>query len=162
MRQQQKICPVCSMKVNPDVPTAEHHKIHYYFCSEQCRETFSARPSFYIKTAGSERKEHLKRRTIRLAKTPDEAVMVLLASCLSEMMGVKEVAVEGKKIQITYDLLQTTEIQIEKTLDEIGVQLGDGWLERLRRGWVNESEEVALDNLTASGKHCCNKPPPGI
>jgi len=63
--------------------------------------------------------------------------MVLLVSCLSEMMGVKVVAVEGKKLQITYDLLQTTEIQIEKTLDEIGVQLGDGWLERLRRGWVN-------------------------
>ncbi len=162
MKQQQKTCPVCSMKVNPDVPAAEHHKIYYHFCSVQCQETFSARPSFYIKIPALEREERLKKRTIRLAKAPDEAGVVLLASCLSDMMGVKEVAVEGEKIQITYDLLQVTEAQIEKTLDEIGVQLGDGWLERLRRGWVNESEEVELDNLTAPSKHCCNKPPSGL
>ncbi len=162
MKQQQNICPVCSMKVNPDVATVEHHKIHFHFCSKQCRETFSARPSFYIKTAESEREARLKRRTMHLAETPDDEVAALLTACLSNMMGVKEVAVEGKKLQITYDLLQATEIQIEKTLDKIGVQLGRGWLERLRRGWVNDSEEVELENLTTTSKHCCNKPPPSI
>ena len=162
MKQQQNICPVCGMKVNPDVPTAEHHKIHFHFCSEQCRETFSERPSLYIKAPESGHEEHLKRRTMRLAETPDEKVVALLTSCLNEMMGVKEVTVEGEKIHITYDLLQATEMQIEKALAEIGVQLGGGWLERLRRGWVNDSEEVELDNLTATAKHCCNKPPSSI
>jgi len=162
MKQQQSICPVCGMKANPDVPAVERHKIYFHFCSEQCWKNFSTHPSLYIKTPIAERRERLKRRTMRLAEKPDDEAVALLTSCLNEMMGVKEVKVEGEKIHITYDLLQATEMQIKEMLIEIGVQLGGGWLERLRRGWVNDSEEVELENLTATARHCCNKPPPSI
>ncbi|MCF6323591.1 MAG: hypothetical protein L3J89_04580 [Gammaproteobacteria bacterium] len=143
------ICPVCAMKTEPEIPSVEHNKMYFYFCSEQCREMFIAHPSLYSTKIGKERNEILKRRTMCLAEPLDCGVRDLLIPYLMEMMGVKEVVVEGDRVHITYDLLQVTESQVEKALVEVGIQFGDGWLERLRRGWADNSEEIELDNLAA-------------
>ncbi|NOZ51996.1 MAG: hypothetical protein GXP08_02450 [Gammaproteobacteria bacterium] len=156
------ICPVCGMVTVPDVPVMEHHKMLFRFCSEQCRETFVAHPSLYSVKVGTKRNEIIKRRTMRLAEPVDSEVAALLIPYLMAMMGVKQVVVEVDKTHITYDLLQVTESQIENALVEVGVQLGGGWLERLRRGWVHGNEEIELDNLAAPAAACCNRPPPGI
>ncbi len=142
-------CPVCGMKTAAEVPSVEHYKMYFHFCSEQCRETFIAHPSLYSTKIGKERREILKRRTMRLAEPLESEVTELLIPYLMEMMGVTEVVVEGDKVDITYDLLQVTESQIEKALAEVGIKLGGGWLERLRRGWADNSEEIELDNLAA-------------
>ncbi len=76
-------------------------------------------------------------------------------------MGVQEVTAEKRRVSVTYDLLQVTEAQIEKALTEVGARLGGGWLERLRRGWVHDSEETELDNLAAPPAPQRNRPPPG-
>ena len=154
------LCPVCGMKAISEVPSVEHHKMYFHFCSQQCRETFLAHPNLYSARLGKERKEILKRRTMRLTEPLDNDVEELLVPYLKEMMGVEEVTVKGDKVHITYDLLQVKEIQIEKALIEIGLQLGDGWLERLCRSWVHDCEEVELDNLSSPQAACCNRAPP--
>jgi len=161
MMQLSDTCPVCGMKAQVEVSSVEHYKMFFHFCSDQCRETFIAHPSLYSAKIGKERSVILKRRTMRLTAPLDNEVAKPLIPYLTEMMGVKEVAVENNKVHITYDLLQVTEMQIEKALVEVGVQLGGGWLERLRRGWVHDSEEIELDNLAAPPAPCCNRPPPG-
>lgn len=48
---------------------------------------------------------------------------------------------------IVYDLLQATAEQIEEKLAEIGIQLGEGLAERLRRAFVHYEEECEVGNL---------------
>ena len=153
-------CPVCGMKTKADVPSVEHHKMYFHFCSEQCRETFVAHPVLYSTKVGKQRNEILKRRTMRLAEPVNDEVVELIIPYLTAVMGVQEVIVEGDKVNITYDLLQVTESQIEKVLHEIGLQLGGSWLEVLRRGWVHNSEEIELENLAAPPAPHYNHTPP--
>ena len=153
-------CPVCGMAEEAGVPSLEYHKMYFHFCSEQCRKMFIAHPKLYRSMVGKERKEIIKRRTILLAKPLDTEVSERVVSYLKGMMGVKEVMIESDKVYIDYDLLQVTEKQIEKALIEMGEQLGSGWLNNLRRGWVHNSEKNELDNLAAS-VNCCNRKPSG-
>lgn len=155
------LCPVCGMKAISEVSSVEHHKMYFHFCSHQCRETFIAHPNLYSARLGKERKEILKRRTMRLTEPLNNEVAELLVPYLKELMGVEEVTIEREKMLIIYDLLQVKEIQIEKALTEIGLQLGNGWLERLHRSWVQDCEEVELNNLAAPASACCNRAPPG-
>jgi len=154
-------CPVCGMVAVPEVPTIEHHKMYFHFCSEQCRKTFVVHPSLYSAKVGKDRSEVLKRRTMILTESLDHEVTELLVPYLSEMMGVKEVVVEDDRAYITYDLLQVTEMQIEKALIAVGVQLGGGWVGCLCRAWVHDSEEIELDNLAAPPALPPNRAPPG-
>jgi len=155
-------CPVCGMRTKEEISSVEHRKMYFHFCSVQCREMFVAHPNLYnIKAAGKDRSEILKRRTMRLAKPLGEVGAELLIPCLEALMGVKEVMIEGDKVHISYDLLQVTESQIEKVLVDVGVQLGDDWLERLRRGWVHDCEDNELDNLAAPPELLPNRAPPG-
>jgi len=147
MTQLSDICPVCGMKAAAEVAPVKQQKEYFYFCSEQCRETFIVHPALYNLQVEKKRNEILKRRTMRLASALDGEITDLIRSYLMDMMGLKTVKIDGNKIQITYDLLQVTENQIEKALMEVGVQLGEGWLERLRRAWVHDGEESELDNL---------------
>lgn len=154
-------CPVCGMGTMSAVPTVEYHKMLFHFCSEQCRKTFLDRPSLYSSKVGRQRSKILKRRTMTLAEPLDDEIQKLITSSLLQMMGVQEVIAEERKVGVTYDLLQVTEEQIEKTLTEVGAKLGAGWMERLRRSWVLDSEETELDNLAAPPAPRRNRPPPG-
>ena len=160
MTQLNDICSVCGMEPDTEIASVKHNKMYFRFCSDQCRETFVAHPNLYSAKTARQRNPLLKRRVIYLAESIERGVSKLLVSYLEEMMGVKEVAIEGKKIEVSYDLLQVTESQIEKALAEVGIQPGGGWLERLRRAWVREREEVELDNLASPSAPCCNSAPP--
>ena len=162
MNSDKDICPVCGMNVDFTVTAVERYKIYYRFCSEQCRETFTAHPGLYSGRRGVNQSALVKQRTLRLAEPLDSEVAESLTTYLGEMMGMKEVTVAGDKVHLIYDLLQVTEAQVEKALIEVGVQLGGGWLGRFRRAWVHDGEENELDNLTAPPAPCCNKLPPGI
>ena len=162
MTQLTDTCPVCGMRASEEVSSVEFHKMYFHFCSEQCREMFIAYPTLYrIKAAGKDRNEILKRRTMRIAEPLGEAGTELLVPYLEALMGVKEVMIEDDKVHIAYDLLQVTEMQIEKVLVEVGLQLGGDWLERLRRGWVHDCEENELDNLVAPPALLPNRATPG-
>lgn len=149
MTQVNSICPVCRMDTNIEIASTKYHGIYVNFCSEQCREMFISRPSLYLGKLENTQEPILKHRILRLSESLGDAGSVLLTSCLTKLMGVKDVVVNGDKVHIVYDLLQVTEKQIEKTLFEVGMTLGDDWLERIRRGWIHDSEDNELDNLAA-------------
>jgi allophanate hydrolase subunit 1 len=89
----------------------------------------------------------IKQRRLRLAQLLSPSQVRTLSDALQAMMGIQTVSVEGDSVVIAYDLLQATAEQIEERLAEIGVQLGEGWAERLRRAFVHYEEECEVGNL---------------
>jgi YHS domain-containing protein len=152
-------CRVCGMAAKIEVSSLKYHKMYLHFCSEQCRETFIAHPSLYSVSVEKHQKAIITHQTMSLAEQLDNKEAHILINHLIEMMGVKEVVVDTHKIKISYDLLQVTRKQIENRLIEVGIELGNDWVERLRRVWVHDSEENELANL-ASPIHYYNRPPP--
>jgi YHS domain-containing protein len=155
---------VCHMRVAPDSFPAELSGVKYAFCSEQCRERFLANPHVYIGLPGKKAPKQtgvkvIKQRRLHLAQplTVDEAHNVVLE--LYGMMGIKDVSAESDNVSITYDLLEATSEQIEAKLEAIGVRLGGGVAQRLRRAFIHYSEECAVDNIEAKSGACCSKPP---
>lgn len=83
----------------------------------------------------------------------------MLSDALQAMMGIQSISVEGDCVVIAYDLLQATVEQIEEKLAEIGVQIGAGLAERLRRAFVHYEEECEVGNLEVhENKHIHRHP----
>jgi len=154
-------CPVCGMRVESALYKTQYHKMYFHFCSEQCRETFEATPQLYASGAVEKREPVLKYRVLRLAsvRAPDEVKAI--EAHLMEMMGVTKVQFQGDRLQISYDLLQVTQSRIEQALIELKVELDNGWWQRVRRGWVRDTENNELQNLARGTGACCNRAPPG-
>lgn len=145
-------CPVCHMQVPQDQLSLVYQGMRFAFCSEQCRERFQATPYLYIgisgqKAAKQEGRQLIKRRCIRFDVPLTPVQMQVLRDAVAAMMGIKELAVEEDAITITYDLIEATEEQIERKLEETGARLGDGWTERLRRAWVHYTEDCEALNM---------------
>lgn len=149
---------VCGMMVDPQDNAIEYLQMSFAFCSRQCKERFLANPHLYIGTPGQkaskqEGMEVIKRRRMRLSHSLSDDEAAQVREALQAMMGIKGLAVEADTIEITYDLLQATLKQIEDKLVEIGIQLGSGWGERLRRAFLQESEELQIESLEATSSH---------
>lgn len=141
--------PVCGMEVKPHQNEIIYLDISYAFCSEYCQQRFLANPHLYVGLPGQEAPkqqgiEVIKKRTLRLASPLPPQNADMLREALQAMMGIKNVSVDGEQIEITYDLLQATAEHIEAKIEEIGVRLGDGWAERLRRAFVHYEEECEI------------------
>jgi len=153
------IDPVCGMRVKPTQLPLEYMQMQFAFCSEQCRERFLANPGLYVGKPGKMSvkqmgHEVLKRRRMQLTESLPAGADEALRNSLCEMMGIKSVNYDGVCWEISYDLIQVTANQIERTISEFGVRLGGGWAERLRRAFVHYVEETELLNLeNAGGSH---------
>lgn len=150
------IDPVCGMHVKPTQLQLEYMQLHYAFCSEQCRERFLANPSLYVGKPGKMSvkqmgHEVLKFRHMQLAEPLPIEEGEALKNILCEMMGIKCVNYDGVHWEISYDLLQATAEQIERTITEFGVHLGDAWVEKLRRAFVHYVEETELLSMEDTG-----------
>lgn len=144
--------PVCHMEVPATSFATKYAGIHYAFCSAQCKERFLENPHLYVGMPGQKAPKQegvsvIKQRRLRLAQPLSPSQVRTLSDALQAMMGIQTVSVEGDSIVIAYDLLQATVEQIEERLAEIGVQLGEGWTERLRRAFVHYEEECEVGNL---------------
>lgn len=144
--------PVCGMQVEPHMYATEYLQSRYVFCSTQCRDHFLANPHLFIGSPGQkapkqEGLEVLKQRRLHVARLLSPSQADSLIGALQAMMGIKSVAVDGDKIEITYDLLQVTAEQIEAKTTEIGVQLGEGWTEQLYRAFLHYEEKLDVGNL---------------
>lgn len=151
------IDPVCGMEVKPHQNETIYLDMHYAFCSQQCRDRFLANPHLYIGQPGRKAPkqqglEVIKKRTLRLASPLPPRGAEMLCEALQAMMGIKRVTVDELRVEITYDLLQATAEQIEARMAEIGVQLGAGWAERLRRAFAHYEEECEIGNLEVGEK----------
>jgi YHS domain-containing protein len=154
-------CPVCGMQVDSVKYKTQYHKMVFHFCSEQCLETFEAKPQLYVSMAVEKRAPVLKRRKLRLARPCSPEAKKTVEARLLELMGVTDVHIQDDCIEVGYDLLQVTLVQIEQALSELNAQLDGGWWQRLRLGWLRNTEENELDNLSRGPGACCNRPPPG-
>ena len=144
--------PVCGMQVISGQFVTEYLDSRYAFCSIQCRDRFLANPHVYIGLPGQkapkqEGLEVLKKRRLRLIQILSPSQAENLIEALRAMMGIKSVQVNGDEIEIIYDLLQATTEQIEMKLEEIGLQLGEGWSQKLRLAFVHYGEELEVGSL---------------
>jgi len=139
-----------------------HQGKDFYFCSAQCSERFRANPHLYVGRAGHPSVKQqgdvvLKQRTLILDSALSGSQAEQLSSALLNMMGIKSVHIEGKRMQITYDLIQVTAQQIEIAIEQAGDALGHGLSSKLKRSFVHYLEETELNNLetqTDDSKHC--------
>lgn len=151
---------VCHMQVPPSSFPAEYAGSHYAFCSEQCKERFLANPHLYIgfpvhKAPTQEGKQVIKRRRLLLSAPLDPLQAEHVKQILLEMMGMREVCIEGEKMEIQYDLMQVTTEQIADKLILAGASLGGGWVDRLKLAFINFEEENEIGNLEVDNKiHC--------
>lgn len=143
---------VCEMQVDAKKNQLEYLGVPYSFCSKQCQERFQDNPHLYIGLPGQKAPKKkglsvIKQRHLRLAQplTPSQAK--ILRDAVQAMMGIQSISVENDIVVIAYDLLQATAEQIEEKLAEIGVQLGEGLAECLRRAFVHYEEECEVGNL---------------
>jgi YHS domain-containing protein len=147
------------MDVVPAQLETIYEGIHYAFCSEQCRQRFVANPHLYIGVPGEKAPKQkgvvlFKRRRFQLDTPLAAHDAVVLGEALGAMMGVKAIVIQDDNIvTITYDLLQATADQFEAKMGEVGVKLGEGWAERLRRGFVHYMEECEVENLEVNPHH---------
>ena len=155
---------VCGMQVKSGSHQLVHLGMPYSFCSRQCQERFLANPHLYVGMPGQKAPKQeglsaIKRRRLRLAQPLSPEQERALGDALLTMMGIRSISIEGDSIVIVYDLLQATAEQIEERLAEIGVRLGEGWTERLRRAFVHYEEECEAGNLEVhEGKHVHRHP----
>ncbi|MDX8386643.1 MAG: YHS domain-containing protein [Gallionella sp.] len=148
---------VCEMQVDEGKNQFTYLGVAYSFCSEQCRERFQENPHLYIGVPGQKAPKQkglsvIKQRRMFLAQplTPSQAKT--LSEVVQAMMGIQSITVEGDSVVIVYDLLQATAEQIEEKLAEIGVQLGGGLGDSLRRAFVHYKEECEVGNLEVQNK----------
>ena len=144
--------PVCGMQVEPHMYVTEYLQSRFAFCSIQCRDRFLANPHLFIgfpgqKAPKQEGLEVLKQRRLNVARFLSPSQADSLIGSLQAMMGIKSITVNVDKIEITYDLLQITAEQIEAKMTEIGVDLGEGWMEQLYRAFIHYEEEVEVGSL---------------
>jgi len=145
---------VCGMDVSTDDISMDHLGIHYAFCSDQCLQRFQDNPHLYIGFPGSEAPKHagmevIKSRIIKLSDPLSSEQVDKVTEYIEAMMGIQFVEVHEDCIEITYDLLQVTESQIEQTISEAGIVLGDSLTEKLRRAFVHYMEETEAETLEA-------------
>jgi len=155
-------CPVCGMKVESAQYKTQYHKMYFHLCSEQCRETFATRPQRYANGAVEKRTAVIKHRNLRLAKAHSLDEVKVIEAYLLEMMGMTDAHIQGECLQISYDLLQVTQARIEQLLNKLEAGLDNSWWQRLRRGWIHNTEENELGNLRRGSGACCNRSPPGV
>ena len=145
---------VCGMEVDSDDISLDYQGIHYVFCSSQCLERFQLNPHLYIGYPGSEAPKHagmevLKKRRLKLAEPFPQEVADQFIEYVEAMMGIHYIEINGNYIEITYDLLQATESQIEQVISDAGVTLGDDLMEKIRRAFVHFMEETEVESLEA-------------
>lgn len=150
-------CPVCQMTKIDRSFALKYQGVDHYFCSSQCLERFKAHPHLFVgdpKHGLSPKQKGqaaLKRRRIGFAEPIAEELKATLDQSLLSLMGVETLVYEESCLYVTYDLLQVSLEQIEKTIEQTAEDLRPGVLERVKRGFIHYSEECELDNLAHPG-----------
>jgi YHS domain-containing protein len=144
--------PVCGMVVGEHKVEMTYAGVHYSFCSNQCRERFESNPHLYIGHPGHKAPKQkgiqlVKRRCFKLEQSLSILDAKVLAKELSNMMGIRNINIDGMDIDVTYDLMEVTAEQIEDQMVEIGVKLGEEWSQRLRRGFIHLLEETEVSSM---------------
>ena len=153
--------PVCHMEVPETSFAIEFEGIHRAFCSEQCKERFLANPRLYIgfpghKAPAQQGREVIKKCSLMLSEPLDAAQSEQIKHALFSMMGIHAICIDGRKIEIKYDLMQVTVEQIADQLALIGACFGGGWVDRLKLAFINYQEECEIGSLEFESNKGCH------
>ena len=155
-------CPVCKMTIREvgekELVHSVYHGIRYHFCSAQCAQNFSRRPRLYLNDQ-TEGKALIKRGRLEFQDELSDAMQQKIRQTVAAMMGIHDVSVSARRMNVVYDLMQVTSEQIEARLMAADVSLDKNWQQRMRLAWHHYTEENELDQLAAPGAPCCNRPP---
>ena len=149
----ERLCPVCGMEAIHDDLWRIHLGVQYYFCSQQCVDRFIAHPGLYCgrpKTGPSEKQQgriQIKRHQIVISETISTENITELSKAVSGMMGVKEFNANREAVYVTYDLMEVSLEDIERTIEGVLGKLGSPMVDRIKRGWIHYTEECELENL---------------
>jgi len=140
------------MDININDIAYEYQNLKIFFCSNQCQERFITNPHLYIGHSGiaaaKQRGDHIiKKRIIKLDQPVPDEIAELITTGLCDMMGIKEINIDGENISISYDLLEVTAKQIETKIGLMGEYIKDNWVEHLKLAFVHYIEETEIDNL---------------
>lgn len=146
-------CPVCDMKKINRSLLWNYQGINHYFCSRQCLERFKSRPHLFVGDPqhGLSPKQKnqviLKKRRMRLREIISDDLKADLKTSLQSLMGIDAVDFTDQELYVTYDLLQASLEDIEKTIEQAAARLSKGMAEQVKRRLIHYSEECELDNL---------------
>lgn len=158
-------CPVCHMTVESPTFEATYRDINYWYCSEQCKTRFLSNPGLYVGRPGEKSPKQqgvqvLKKRRIKLEHPVSSTTKTNTLMVLYKIMGVKRVKLNKKDLVIEYDLLETTEKYIIDALLTSDLAVDDGFVERVKRTFIDFTEETqiaALEVPQQGGKNgCCH------
>jgi YHS domain-containing protein len=146
-------CPVCHMtKINRSL-LVNYQGVDHYFCSSQCLERFKSHPHLFVGDPqhglSPKQKDQvvLKKRRIRFCEAISDPLKTELETSLQLLMGIEGLDFRGQELYVTYDLLQVSLEDIEKTIEQTAVRLREGVAEQGKRGLIHYSEECELSNL---------------
>ncbi|MFQ5441594.1 MAG: hypothetical protein ACE5EB_02590 [Thermodesulfobacteriota bacterium] len=76
---------------------------------------------------------------------------------LKKVTGVRAVSIDAEKgdVYVEYDLNRCCEEAVEKWMVNKGFVLDNGFLEKVKRGWVHYTEENEQDAMKAEPTPCC-------
>lgn len=104
-------------------------------------------------------KEIIKKRDIHVEEMTCGGCERNIDETLSAIDGVKDVKVDRKgSVHIKYDLMKVNLQCIEEKIKEINFRLGTGFFDRLKRGFINFTEENERGNMNAAPHSCCTIP----
>ena len=84
---------------------------------------------------------------MRLREIISDDLKADLKTSLQSLMGIDAVDFTDQELYVTYDLLQASLEDIEKTIEQAAARLSKGMAEQVKRGLIHDSEECELDNL---------------
>nr|VFJ60135.1 MAG: Copper chaperone CopZ [Candidatus Kentron sp. DK] len=106
--------------------------------------------------------KHPVERTIRVTGMTCGGCEQTIQKGLNALPGIHQVYADHRmgRVKVTYDLFVTQLQAVERKLSQLGYSPNDGFVPRIKRGWIHYTEQNRKDNLMHQG-HCCGKPPPG-
>lgn len=139
--------PVCGRDVRSREISTVFLGVEYRFCSPECRDRFLAFRDLYAGLRGQRSPGQMGRRVLRCRHLCLAAPLSAEQSARvgAALPGIVTVDVDGKGIDIVFDLARVGIGQLEARLVEVGTQLGEGRVERLRQGMQHSEEEGVGD-----------------
>lgn len=100
-----------------------------------------------------------KTRKIKLLHA-NASVNEQIEKALLNLDGIQNFNFDPKQqiLTVTYDLEKVMFKTIESLLQSAGIQMDNSWVSRMKRSWLNFTEQNELDNLHVSPT-CCSHPP---
>jgi len=104
--------------------------------------------------------ESIKKRSISVDNMVCDGCEQKIKDALSRIPSVKQVGADYKKgkVKVIYDLSQAELKLIENKVREIGYNVKENFITKLKRGFVHFFEENEKDNLTGKASTCCSNP----